>query len=170
MRPFHLLDRLDVGFDVHAVTDHHPSGLQDLVPCQPEVLAVDRRLRCKRRAHVTPRVLCLAVLFNTEDDLARGSPYREITHHICRSRIVTATVAFEKSPSGTWMVPDQRSNDPRTLAMTRCRTENARMARRRNASEGISVEQRGRHAEGIWHDSYEAEQHLLHLGQADEPV
>jgi DNA-binding NtrC family response regulator len=24
--------------------------------------------------------------------------------------------------------------------------------------------------EGIWHDSYEAEQHLLHLGQADEPV
>src|SRR6516225_1976645 len=25
-------------------------------------------------------------------------------------------------------------------------------------------------AEGIWHDSYEAEQHLLHLGQADEPV
>src|ERR1700730_2759817 len=23
---------------------------------------------------------------------------------------------------------------------------------------------------GIWHDSYEAEQHLLHLGQADEPV
>ena len=25
-------------------------------------------------------------------------------------------------------------------------------------------------ADGIWHDSYEAEQHLLHLGQADEPV
>ncbi|MCS6915417.1 MAG: sigma-54-dependent Fis family transcriptional regulator [Myxococcales bacterium] len=25
-------------------------------------------------------------------------------------------------------------------------------------------------AEAIWHDSYEAEQHLLHLGQADEPV
>jgi DNA-binding NtrC family response regulator len=25
-------------------------------------------------------------------------------------------------------------------------------------------------AEGIWHDSYEAEQHLLHLGQAEEPV
>ena len=25
-------------------------------------------------------------------------------------------------------------------------------------------------AEGIWYDSYEAEQHLLHLGQADEPV
>ncbi|PYR50122.1 MAG: sigma-54-dependent Fis family transcriptional regulator [Acidobacteria bacterium] len=25
-------------------------------------------------------------------------------------------------------------------------------------------------AEGLWHDSYEAEQHLLHLGQADEPV
>jgi hypothetical protein len=25
-------------------------------------------------------------------------------------------------------------------------------------------------AEGIWHDSYEAEQHLLHLGRADEPV
>src|SRR5436190_23206977 len=25
-------------------------------------------------------------------------------------------------------------------------------------------------AEGIWHDSYEAEQHLLHLGQSDEPV
>jgi two-component system response regulator HydG len=28
----------------------------------------------------------------------------------------------------------------------------------------------GPFAEGIWHDSYEAEQHLLHLGQADEPV
>ena len=25
-------------------------------------------------------------------------------------------------------------------------------------------------AEGNWHESYEAEQHLLHLGQADEPV
>jgi DNA-binding NtrC family response regulator len=25
-------------------------------------------------------------------------------------------------------------------------------------------------AEHLWHDSYEAEQHLLHLGQADEPV
>jgi DNA-binding NtrC family response regulator len=25
-------------------------------------------------------------------------------------------------------------------------------------------------AESIWHDSYEAEQHLLHLGRADEPV
>jgi transcriptional regulator with PAS, ATPase and Fis domain len=25
-------------------------------------------------------------------------------------------------------------------------------------------------AEGMWHDSYEAEQHLLHLGQSDEPV
>jgi transcriptional regulator with PAS, ATPase and Fis domain len=25
-------------------------------------------------------------------------------------------------------------------------------------------------AEGFWHDSYEAEQHLLHLGQSDEPV
>src|SRR6187549_3444988 len=25
-------------------------------------------------------------------------------------------------------------------------------------------------AEAIWHDSYEAEQHLLHLGQAEEPV
>ena len=25
-------------------------------------------------------------------------------------------------------------------------------------------------AESIWHDSYEAEQHLLHLGQAEEPV
>jgi two-component system, NtrC family, response regulator HydG len=25
-------------------------------------------------------------------------------------------------------------------------------------------------AESLWHDSYEAEQHLLHLGQADEPV
>src|SRR5580765_5689587 len=25
-------------------------------------------------------------------------------------------------------------------------------------------------SEGIWHDSYEAEQHLLHLGQAEEPV
>ena len=25
-------------------------------------------------------------------------------------------------------------------------------------------------AEGFWHDSYEAEQHLLHLGQADEPI
>src|SRR5882672_8871795 len=41
--------------------------------------------------------------------------------------IVTATVAFEKSPSGTWMVPDQRANDPRTLAITRCRTEKCRL-------------------------------------------
>jgi DNA-binding NtrC family response regulator len=28
----------------------------------------------------------------------------------------------------------------------------------------------GSFTEAIWHDSYEAEQHLLHLGQADEPV
>ena len=25
-------------------------------------------------------------------------------------------------------------------------------------------------AEALWHDSYEAEQHLLHLGRAEEPV
>jgi hypothetical protein len=37
--------------------------------------------------------------------------------------IVTATVAFEKSPSGTCTVPDQRANVPRTFAITRCRTE-----------------------------------------------
>src|SRR6185436_14276709 len=37
--------------------------------------------------------------------------------------IVTATVAFEKSPSGTCTVPVQRPNDPRTRAITRCRTE-----------------------------------------------
>jgi hypothetical protein len=37
--------------------------------------------------------------------------------------IVTATVALEKSPSGTCTVPDQRANDPRTFAMTKCRTE-----------------------------------------------
>src|SRR5262245_25489346 len=37
--------------------------------------------------------------------------------------IVTSTVAFEKSPSGTCTVPDQRVNDPRTFAITRCRTE-----------------------------------------------
>src|SRR5207344_2072937 len=41
--------------------------------------------------------------------------------------IVTATVAFEKSPSGTWRVPDHRANDPRTLAITRCLTENCRL-------------------------------------------
>jgi DNA-binding NtrC family response regulator len=33
-----------------------------------------------------------------------------------------------------------------------------------------SLSAAGPGAEGIWHDSYEAEQHLLHLGQADEPV
>jgi two-component system response regulator HydG len=33
-----------------------------------------------------------------------------------------------------------------------------------------SMSAAGPGAEGIWHDSYEAEQHLLHLGQADEPV
>src|SRR5262249_21963099 len=33
-----------------------------------------------------------------------------------------------------------------------------------------SMDPAGPGAEGIWHDSYEAEQHLLHLGQADEPV
>src|SRR6478735_8697135 len=77
-----LLDRFDVGFDVHAVTDHHPAGLQHLVPREPEVLAIDRRLRGERRAHVTPWVLGLAVLFDTEDDLASVSPDREITHDV----------------------------------------------------------------------------------------
>ena len=37
---FYLLDRFDVGFDVHAVTDHHPSGLQHLIPREPKVLAM----------------------------------------------------------------------------------------------------------------------------------
>ena len=35
---FDLLDRFDLGFDVYAVADHHPSGLQHLVPGEPEVL------------------------------------------------------------------------------------------------------------------------------------
>src|SRR5207253_11196172 len=39
---FDLLDRLDVSFDVHAVADHHSSGLEHLVPCEPEVLAIDQ--------------------------------------------------------------------------------------------------------------------------------
>jgi DNA-binding NtrC family response regulator len=40
----------------------------------------------------------------------------------------------------------------------------AETARRREAAG------RGNFVETIWHDSYEAEQHLLHLGQAEEPV
>src|SRR5580765_4064308 len=70
---FDLLDRLDVGFDVHAVTDHHPAGLQHLVPREPEVLAIDRGLRGERCAHVPPWVLRLAVLFDPEDHLSRES-------------------------------------------------------------------------------------------------
>ncbi|HEY3359165.1 MAG TPA: sigma-54-dependent Fis family transcriptional regulator [Polyangia bacterium] len=35
------------------------------------------------------------------------------------------------------------------------------------ADEGVDAEH---FAEAIWHESYEAEQHLLHLGRADEPV
>src|SRR6185295_16049378 len=79
---FDLLDRFDVGFDVHAVADHHPSGLQHLIPREPEVLAIDRRLRRERRAHVPPRILRLAVLFDTEDDFARDSLERQLTHDV----------------------------------------------------------------------------------------
>src|SRR5258705_940422 len=79
---FYLLARSDVGFDVHAVTDHHPAGLQHLVPRESEVLAIDRRLRCERRAHVAPRVLRLAVLFDTEDDFARDSLERQLAHDV----------------------------------------------------------------------------------------
>src|SRR3989442_15030398 len=47
--------------------------------------------------------------------------------HGLEASIVTATVALEKSPSGTRTVPDQRANAPRTFAVTRCRTEKCRL-------------------------------------------
>ena len=73
---------LDLGLDVHPIADHHATGFERLVPREPEVLAIDRRLRGERRAHVPPRVLRLAMLFDAEDDLARDSLDGEIADDI----------------------------------------------------------------------------------------
>ena len=40
---FHLLHRLDLGFDLHAIADHHAAGFEHLVPREPEILAIDRK-------------------------------------------------------------------------------------------------------------------------------
>src|SRR5262245_7724860 len=68
---FDLLHRFDFSLDLDAVADHHAARLEHLVPREAEVLPIDRRLRCERRADVAPRVLRLAVLFDTQDDLVR---------------------------------------------------------------------------------------------------
>src|SRR4029453_10497886 len=79
---FDLLHGLDFGLDLDAVADHHAAGFEHLVPREPEVLAIDRRLRAERRAQVAPWILRLAELFDAKDDLARNPLDREVTHDV----------------------------------------------------------------------------------------
>ena len=41
---FRLFHGLDLSLDIDAIADHHAAGLEDLVPRQTEVLAIDGRL------------------------------------------------------------------------------------------------------------------------------
>ena len=59
---------------VDALAHGQAAGLEHLVPGQPEVLAVDRRLGRERRPLVAPRVLQLAELLHLELDLAGDRP------------------------------------------------------------------------------------------------
>ena len=78
---FDLLDRLDLDLDVHAVADHHAAGLEHLVPGEPEVLPIDRRLRREPGALVAPRVLGPARVLHVEGDFAQRPANREVADH-----------------------------------------------------------------------------------------
>src|SRR6185295_13119714 len=69
-----LLHGLDLGLDLDLVPDEQSAGLEGLIPCQPEVFAIDRRRLRKRGADVAPGVLRLAVLFDAECHLAGDAP------------------------------------------------------------------------------------------------
>src|SRR5262245_29100995 len=64
------LHRLHVELDVDALADQHAAGLEHLVPGEPELLAIDRRLRDEARALVAPRVGAAAAVLDVEHDLA----------------------------------------------------------------------------------------------------
>src|SRR5256885_8771821 len=64
------VDGLHVELDVDAVPDEHAARLEDLVPLEAEILALDRRLRDEADALVAPRVLAAAGGLGVEHDLA----------------------------------------------------------------------------------------------------
>ena len=61
-----LGDGLDVDLDVDVLADEDAAGLERLVPLQPEVPAIDPRLRREGHALVAPGVLAAAELFDVE--------------------------------------------------------------------------------------------------------
>src|SRR5215468_6603168 len=75
------VDGLDVELDVDAVADQHAAGLEQLVPRQAEVLAVDRCLRDEPDPLVAPRIDAAAGRLGVERDLAGRVADRELADH-----------------------------------------------------------------------------------------
>src|SRR5262249_14171711 len=72
---------LDIELDVHSIAHEHAARFEQLVPLEPEVLAIDRRLRNESDALVPPRVHAAAGGLDVQCDLARGIANRELTDH-----------------------------------------------------------------------------------------
>src|SRR5438128_645462 len=67
------LDGLDLDRDLDLVADEHAAGLEELVPRQAEVLAVDRRRGGEAGAIAPPRILDPTRGFDLDDDRLRGA-------------------------------------------------------------------------------------------------
>src|SRR4051794_34475703 len=65
------LDGLHFQLNFDAVSDQEASGLQHLVPLEPEVLPVNRSLGDESQPLIAPRVFGLAAVLHLEGHLAR---------------------------------------------------------------------------------------------------
>src|SRR5205814_2983550 len=102
-----LRHNLRINRDLHFVADDHTAGLEQLVPAQTKVLAIELAGCTETGAIIPVRILGNALERGIERDFFRH------------------TVAREKSPSGTITVPVTSLKRPRTVAIIRCFTANS---------------------------------------------
>src|SRR5690349_7992925 len=69
---------LHLELDVDAIADQHAARLEQLVPLQAEVLAIDGRRRQEADALVTPRILRASAVLDVERDLAGDVADRQL--------------------------------------------------------------------------------------------
>src|SRR6266545_6054443 len=73
-----LFDQLDVDRDLHVVADGYATGLEQLVPGQAEIAALDLRRRAEAGALATPGILAASLGRDVEHDLTRDAADRQV--------------------------------------------------------------------------------------------
>src|SRR6267142_2035543 len=77
-----LLDQLEIDRDLDLVADGHTAGLEQLVPGEPEVLAVDLRRGTVAGALAAPRILPAAFLRHGQRHFLLDVLNREVARHL----------------------------------------------------------------------------------------